>query len=300
MTEEFKLDAYLDQRKALIETELDRRLPAETTPPARLHAAMRYSIFTGGKRLRPILCLAAADLAGAAAAGTQRAGSAPPDEATLWAALSLEVFHTYTLVHDDLPAMDDDALRRGRPTLHVAYGEANAILGGDALQALAFQWAAEADQICRNPHATAVMELALAGGSQGVVGGQVEDLAAATRPLTREGLDYIHQHKTADLFRAALRMGAIAAGGDRGTIDRLGAYGNALGLAFQVVDDLLDATADGAPPQETNCLRLYDPATARTEAQRLTGQALEALAPFDAALTRPLVALANHMRQRVC
>ena len=290
---EFDLETYLANGKALVERELERRMPAADARPTLLHEAMRYSLFTGGKRLRPILCLAAAELVQASPPGDA------PSEAAILAALSVEVFHTYTLVHDDLPAMDDDSERRGKPTVHVVYGDANAILVGDALQALAFQWAAEAERCDRPPAASLVAELARAGGSLGVVGGQVEDLASARLCPTPQTLDFIHQHKTADLFRAALRMGAMSAGAESDIVERLGQYGNALGLAFQIVDDLLDADERGVPRDEANYLVHSTVDEARNSARGLTDSGIAALDTFDADAARPLVTLARHMLERV-
>jgi geranylgeranyl diphosphate synthase type II len=200
--------------------------------PARLAAAMRYSVLGGGKRLRPLLCLLAAEACGAEA------------EAAVPAACALEMVHTYSLIHDDLPAMDDDDLRRGRPTCHKAFDEATAILAGDALLTLAFEVVATHTR----PDAAAVgcvRVLAESAGAVGMVGGQMADLLAEGRSDgTAEALEAIHRRKTGALLRAALRMGAIIAGADAPRRAALDSYGRAVGLAFQIVDDLLDVQGD--------------------------------------------------------
>jgi geranylgeranyl diphosphate synthase type II len=213
---------------------LEARLPAESTRPAALHQAMRYSVLAGGKRLRPILCLAAAEAVGG-----------DPARALL-PALALEALHTYTLIHDDLPAMDNDTLRRGKPTCHVVFGEATAILAGDALLTLAFEWLAQTQAPPPYPPNQFALELAGAAGSQGVIGGQVEDLAAEGRPASAELVEYIHCHKTAALLRASVRMGAIAAGAAAADLEALSSYGLKVGLAFQIVDDILNETSSAS------------------------------------------------------
>ncbi len=217
--------------KAEIDAELDRRLPPETEPPEVLHRAMRYSVFAGGKRLRPMLCLLACE-----AAGGKRSAAMTP-------AVAIELLHTYTLIHDDLPAMDNDDLRRGRPTVHRVFGEANAILAGDALLTLAFEWLAEAAAPPPYPPGALAVELARAAGSRGVAGGQYEDLASEGRTIQAEKLEFIHRRKTAALMAATCRMGAIAAGASEAVVRRLGEYGEEVGLAFQVTDDILNAVS---------------------------------------------------------
>lgn len=223
--------AWLEAGRAWAEAALARALPAEDEQPARLHAAMRYALLGGGKRLRPALVrLVTLELG-----GEERAAEAP--------AVALELVHTYSLVHDDLPAMDDDALRRGRPTVHVAFDEATAILVGDALLTLAFEVLAADEPLRAREHARV---LARAAGSRGMVGGQVLDLSLeAGGARTRDAVEGMHAQKTAALFAAACEHGAIAAGrGDaRG---EAAAYGRELGLLFQAVDDLLDVTGDAA------------------------------------------------------
>jgi geranylgeranyl pyrophosphate synthase len=279
----FDLATHLRERQAETERRLAALLPAAGTRPERLGAAMRHAVLTGGKRLRPIICLASAEAVG----GT--AQDAWP------AALALELFHAYTLVHDDLPCMDNDLVRRGQPTVHAKYGEAMAVLAGDALQALAFETvAASASGVA----VALTRELAQAGGATGVVAGQVEDILSggvADEALLR----FIHQHKTADLFRAAARMGACAGRGTAAHIEQLGAYGNALGLAFQMVDDLLDApeTRPGRPP-ELSCLNLMNADQARRMAADYTAQARAALTGLPGPC-EPLDALATRLLNRI-
>ena len=221
---------FLGEAVTLAEAALESVLPAADTPPASLHEAMRYAVLGGGKRVRPALVLAACR-----ACGGEDAACTP-------AMAAIELLHTYTLVHDDLPAMDDDDLRRGRPTCHVVYGEATAILVGDALQTLAFEAVAGVS-------AAAVAALARAAGSRGVVGGQQEDLDAEGAPVDdspacRERLERIHRGKTAALIRASCELGALCAGAAADTVARAAAFGESAGLAFQEIDDILDATAD--------------------------------------------------------
>ena len=227
----FDLDRYLTERRSLIDSFLISQMPPEDTRPATLHRAMRYSIFAGGKRLRPILCIAAAEAVG------------KTTDEVIRAACALELLHTYTLVHDDLPAMDDDDLRRGKPTTHITFGEANAILAGDALLTLAFEWMARAPGKKPNAPADPVIELAVASGSMGVIGGQVEDLAAEGKAPSADLVDFIHAHKTGALLRASVRIGAMIAGASAKELDALSRYGEHMGLAFQIADDILNATS---------------------------------------------------------
>jgi geranylgeranyl diphosphate synthase type II len=239
LKERSPLDAFVPEARRRVDEALARYLPAEdeapTAPcPARLASAMRYSVLGGGKRLRPLLCLLAAE-----ACGADPALAMP-------AACALEMVHTYSLIHDDLPAMDDDDLRRGRPTCHKAFDEATAVLAGDALLTLAFEVIAthvrpaEAAIGC-------VRALAEASGPIGMVGGQMADLQAEGRPDgTLDALEAIHRRKTGALLRASLRMGAIVAGADEASLQALDVYGHAVGLAFQIIDDLLDVEGDEA------------------------------------------------------
>ncbi len=213
---------------------LARLLPPDEQPPVELHRAMRYAVLGGGKRLRPLLVYA-----------TGRAFGAAP-EALDAPAAAVEIIHAYSLVHDDLPAMDDDSLRRGRPTCHVAFGEAMAILAGDALQALAFEVLANDAALTVDAQTRLEMlrVLALACGSHGMAGGQAFDLAAVGRKLAPAELERMHVHKTGALIRASVRLGALGAGcADTRALDALETYGHCIGLAFQVRDDLLDIEA---------------------------------------------------------
>ncbi|WP_244816849.1 polyprenyl synthetase family protein [Caballeronia sp. Lep1P3] len=219
-----------------VETALEHYLPATDVAPARLHEAMRYAVLGGGKRVRPLLVHAAGELTGAATQAVEAAS------------VALEMIHVYSLVHDDMPAMDDDALRRGKPTVHIQYDEATALLVGDALQSQAFiALTAEGNGLTDSQQAALVRELAVASGSVGMAGGQAIDLESVGRKLSRPELETMHRKKTGALLRASVRMGALA--GERPGADALAAldkYAAAIGLAFQVVDDILDVTADSA------------------------------------------------------
>lgn len=285
----FSLPDYLGSKRIEIDEAIDAALPPESMRPCILHRAMRYSVLSGGKRLRPILALAAAE-----AVGNQPA-------AAIHVAVAVELLHTYTLIHDDLPAMDDDAERRGRPTCHIEFGEANAILAGDALQTLAFQIAATVPAPAPYAPTQIVSELAIAVGHAGVVGGQIEDIAYDGQTMDRATIEFIHQHKTGDLFQAAIRMGAIAAGCDSAQLEALTEYARHIGTAFQIVDDLLDAdtASDSDTPQthDRSCIGLYGLSGARQKADELTAAAVAATQSFgDAA--HPLRAIAHHMKGR--
>ncbi|MGE5467194.1 MAG: polyprenyl synthetase family protein [Ignavibacteria bacterium] len=217
------------------ETALERLLPAATTAPARLHEAMRYVALGGGKRVRPLLCHAAGEIFGADAGKLDRA------------ACAVEMIHVYSLVHDDMPCMDDDVLRRGKPTCHVEYDEATALLVGDALQTHAFQVLAEEPLAADAARQLTMMTLlAQAAGSRGMAGGQAIDLAAVGRSLTLAELEFMHIHKTGALIRAAVLLGAHCGGADEAALQALAHFANRAGLLFQVVDDILDAEASTA------------------------------------------------------
>jgi geranylgeranyl diphosphate synthase, type II len=225
------LQQTLEQGRALADAALERLLPASTQHPASIHQAMRHSVFAGGKRLRPILVMEAARMI---------AGSLPDGVAELGAAL--EMIHTYSLIHDDLPALDNDDLRRGRPTCHKAFGEATAILAGDALQTYAYE--VLANLRCRaEARVRIIAETAHATGTvEGMIGGQVMDLEAEHRHPDAKTLEYIHRSKTGALITACLVTGGIYAGGNHDDIDRLRCFGRKAGLAFQIADDILDVT----------------------------------------------------------
>ena len=280
----FNLNSYLQQRSKMINAELETVLPAENTAPARLHKAMRYSVFTGGKRLRPVLCLAAAEAVGA------------PPESAIQPALAVELLHTYTLIHDDLPCMDNDDMRRGEPSSHKAFDEATAILAGDALQALAFEILTRATLPSPYPPNQLIKELSRAAGSLGVVGGQMEDILFTKNKPDSKTLDFIHLHKTADLFRTAVRMGAIAGGADEKQLSAINDYGMNLGLAFQIADDLADIGKKGK--NETTCLSLYDSHSAGKKAQILINAAVSALSDFDQKLVEPLYSIAKFVIEK--
>lgn len=226
-----ELKRHLDR----IEAGLDRHLPAATTQPGRLHAAMRYSLQAGGKRVRPVLLLAAAEVHGVR------------DEAAVPAAVAVECLHTYSLIHDDLPCMDNDDLRRGRPTVHRQFDEATALLAGDALLTHAFALLAEAYADRPALALALIRELADAAGSRRLIGGQMQDLLAEKKANATAGeLEFIHLNKTAAMIEAALVLGGLIGSANEDGINSLRLAGRHLGLAFQIVDDLLDATADTA------------------------------------------------------
>ena len=225
---EFK--AYLQHQQRAVDTALRRFLPRESVRPVTIHKAMRYSVFAGGKRLRPILCLAAAEACGGTAEDAMRP------------ACAVELLHTYSLVHDDLPCMDDDDLRRGRPTSHKVFGENIAVLTGDALLTQAFALLADTPECTRYGPRHYVGELALAGDSRRLIGGQVMDLEGEGQTLTKAELVRIHDAKTAALLTCALRLGAMTANVTPHKLHALSDFGRNLGLAFQVIDDILYVT----------------------------------------------------------
>ena len=225
-------EVYLDQCRQQVDQELDRRLTRNATSE-RLQETMRYSVLGGGKRVRPALCMAAAR-----AMGSHESTALAP-------ACALELIHAYSLVHDDLPAMDDDDLRRGRPTAHIAFDEASAILAGDALQTLAFALLSEAPALSDRQRVAMISELARASGHQGMVGGQAIDLESVGRQLNVEQLEAMHRHKTGALIEASVRLGALTSETvTERQLTNLTDYASALGLAFQVQDDLLDIEGD--------------------------------------------------------
>jgi geranylgeranyl diphosphate synthase, type II len=216
----------------MIDAQLDRLIPKESLAPERVHAAIRWSLFAGGKRFRPALLLA-----------TGQTFGADPDH-LLRTACALEMIHTYSLIHDDLPSMDDDKLRRGRPTCHVKFDEASAILAGDALQTLAFQTIAEDEHLTPALRVQMILEIARAAGTpEGMVAGQAHDLDAESRDVTNAELERIHHRKTGALIRAAARCGAIIARASEPQLEAITEYATNLGLLFQITDDLLDVTA---------------------------------------------------------
>jgi geranylgeranyl diphosphate synthase type II len=225
---------FFEADQPAIEAALDELLPREDTPPLSVHRAMRYSVFAGGKRVRPVLCLETARMF------TEHL------EAAIYAGCALEFIHTYSLIHDDLPALDNDDLRRGKPTCHRVFGEAMAILAGDALLTLAFQTLASA-ALEPSRRLGVIAEIAAAAGTiNGMVGGQVADVEAEGKPVTEASIEYIHRAKTAALIRGSIVGGAIAGGAAEQDVERLRRFGEKIGWAFQVVDDILDVEESSA------------------------------------------------------
>ncbi len=292
------LKAYLAERRELVNQALAACLPAVRGPAFRVVRAMHYSLFAGGKRLRPILCLAAAEAVGGGL------------EAALPLACALEMIHTYSLIHDDLPAMDDDDLRRGRPTCHKQFDEATAILAGDGLLTEAFSTLAGAAPRFKGREATLLTiqkVLSEAAGYRGMVGGQMLDLMAEGRRITLKELETVHRLKTGALLTAASRAGALAGGGSGPQVAALTAYGERFGLAFQITDDLLDVEGEAAemgkaPGMDEKRQKATYPALlglepSRQWAGRLVEEALAALAPFKERAA-PLVELARYLLVR--
>jgi geranylgeranyl diphosphate synthase, type II len=293
----FDLDGWTRTRRALVEEALERVLPPEHTAPPTVHRAMRYSVLAGGKRLRPLLVIAGAEAVGGAA------------QTVLPTACALELIHTYSLIHDDLPAMDDDDYRRGRLTNHKVFGDAMAILAGDALLTLAFRLVAENADLVTDSRVLrdVVIAIADAAGTDGMVGGQVVDIESEGKTISAEMLDYIHTHKTAALIRASLVAGAMLAGGRPVQLDAIRRAGDALGLAFQIVDDILDVEGSLAELGKTagsdeRKKKVTYPAhhgleASRAKARTLIEDAKRALAPLGVA-AEPVRALADFVFTR--
>src|SRR5712692_10898283 len=222
------LKTYLKSRQEEIERALDRHLPKANAKPATIHKAMRYSLFAGGKRLRPILCLAAAETC-----------SGKIDHA-LPLACALECVHTYSLVHDDLPSMDNDDFRRGRLTCHKVFGDGIAVLAGDALLTIAFEIVSRAKPTPRYNMSILLQEIAVAAGSQKLIAGQVADLEAEGRNVKRDQLQFIHENKTAAILKSSVRLGAMSANADARKLSAITRFGQRLGFAFQIIDDIID------------------------------------------------------------
>ena len=289
------LKTYLTARTNEVDMAMDALLPKAKERPATIHAAMRYSVFAGGKRLRPVLCLAAAE-----ACGGEISNALPP-------ACAVELMHTYSLVHDDLPAMDNDDLRRGRPTCHKVYGEGMAVLCGDALLTESFIVLTKTLATRRYSVGDYIAELAEAGSSRKLIGGQVMDLEGEGRKLTILDLVRIHEAKTAALLTSSLRLGAMSANASPAKLTALKNFGDALGLAFQVIDDILDVTQstevlgktagkDQAVDKSTYPAVLGLEAS-RQEAARLTQTAMDSLKPLGSKAVR-LQEIANHLLKR--
>jgi len=289
------LERYLKEAVADVDAAMDRFLPTPDERPGSIHEAMRYCMFAGGKRLRPVLCIAAAE-----ACGGRR-------EDALAAACAVELMHSYSLVHDDLPCMDDDDLRRGRATCHKVYGEGMAVLCGDALLTEAFAVLAKSTPAGAHTVGDMVAELALTGGSRKLIGGQVMDLEGEGKPLSMEGLVSIHEAKTAALLTASVRLGAMSAGAGEEELEALTKFGHALGLAFQVIDDILDVTqttenlgktaGKDAAVEKATYPSVIGLELSRKEAERLTAEAMHSLSGFGEKAAR-LREIAGRMLDR--
>lgn len=290
------IQALLSETAQKVEQRLDVLLPPESAAPATIHKAMRYSVFAGGKRIRPLLCLEAAKACG---------GS---EEAALDAACALEVLHTYTLIHDDLPCMDNDDLRRGRPTNHKVFGEGVAVLAGDALLTEAFAMLARVPENASYGVRDYVAELAAQTGSRQLIGGQVLDLEGEGRALSLEEIRAIHLGKTAALIMASVRLGGMAAGCTASQLEALTAYGRDLGLAFQIIDDILDVTSSpevlgksigkDAKVEKATYTSFVGIDQARTEARELTASAQRALEAFAPERRAALLKINDYLLSR--
>ena len=290
-----EMQRYLTTRTQLVDRALDRHLPPATAKPQTIHKAMRYSLFAGGKRLRPVLTLASAEACGGKIA------------AALPAACAVECIHTYSLIHDDLPCMDDDDLRRGRPTNHKVFGDGIAVLAGDALLTVAFEILAKSKPTQRYPIAEQISYLALAAGSRWLVGGQVADLEGEGRTLSGEDLKYIHRCKTAALLSASICLGAMTANASPPQFSMLTTFGQSVGLAFQIIDDILDVTqpteklgksaGKDVAAQKATYPAVFGLEKSRAEAHRLTRTARASLKSFGKK-AETLLALADHLLAR--
>lgn len=310
-----KLPDFFQTDREEVDQALERLLPPSDTPPPVIHQALRYSVFAGGKRIRPILCIETARVFSRCETARDEEGSpepavrqtASPQAGAVIAGCAIEFIHTYSLVHDDLPALDNDDLRRGKPTCHKKFGEANAILAGDALLTLAFQTLAEApvEPVRR---LEMIREVAVAAGTvNGMVGGQVADLEAEGKPVTAAGLEYIHKSKTAALIRASVVAGALSAGATPDDVARMRRFGETIGWAFQVVDDILDVEESSAALGKTagkdatqkkaTYPALYGLERSHAFAQELCEQAMAELQPYGERAAR-LRQIAEFLIQR--
>ncbi len=289
------LKSYLVSRQKMVDRALDRFLPKEKTKPATIHRAMRYSLFAGGKRLRPILTLAAAEACGGAA------------REAIPLACAVECVHTYSLIHDDLPCMDNDDFRRGRPTCHKVFGEGIAVLAGDALLTVAFEIVAESNGWPRHDVRALIRELARASGSLHLIAGQVVDLESEGKKLSGDELKFIHLSKTAALLTSSIRLGAMSANATPVQLRALTTFGRSLGLAFQVIDDILDVTQTSeklgksagkdVAAQKATYPSVFGLEKSRAEAHRLTKAALTAIKPFGEKAAM-LKSLADYLLER--
>lgn len=289
------LKSYINHKCKAVDKALDQLLPKASTKPGTIHKAMRYSIFAGGKRLRPVLAIAAAEACGG------------KDAEVMPLACAVECIHTYSLIHDDLPSMDNDDFRRGRPTNHKVFGEGVAVLAGDALLTIAFEMAGKANAWPRYSHKDIILELANCAGSLFLVGGQVADLEGEGKKLSHKDLVYIHERKTSALLTTSIRLGAFSANATAAQLKKLTTFGYNLGLAFQVIDDILDCTKTSEQLGKTAGKDLaVGKATypsvlgmkkAEAEAARLTKCAMDAIKPFGKHGTR-LRELADYLLKR--
>jgi geranylgeranyl diphosphate synthase type II len=277
-TTAFSLEDFLSTRTAIVNQALDHYLPKASARPATIHRAMRYSLFAGGKRLRPALCLAAAEACGG------------KDSDALPVACAVECIHTYSLIHDDLPSMDNDDFRRGKPTNHKVFGEGIAVLAGDALLTQAFEIAADCQGWPRYSHQAIIQEIARASGSLQLIAGQVADLEGEGKKISAGALRYIHERKTSALLCCSVRLGGMSANCSAAQLSALTDFGYHVGLAFQVIDDILDVTQTSeqlgktagkdTQAQKATYPSIVGMARSRKIAKDLTGRAFEALKPF--------------------
>lgn len=289
------LNFYLKKHQHLVDRTLASQLPSSRTPPALIHKAMRYSLFAGGKRLRPILCLAAAEACGHSV------------KEALPLACAVECIHTYSLIHDDLPCMDNDDFRRGKPTSHKIFGEGVAVLAGDALLTFAFELASRCNAWPRYSHADIIYEIAKAAGSQFLIAGQIMDIENEGKKISPKTLQKIHENKTAALIETSLRLGAMSANATATQLKRMTEFGHALGLAFQIIDDILDVTqtteqlgksaGKDLKAQKATYPALLGLKRAQEEADRWTDKARSALKSFGKSAEN-LSAIADYLLQR--
>jgi geranylgeranyl diphosphate synthase, type II len=294
-SEQFDLTRYLQASTSAVEAELDRWLPKAKTKPSTIHTAMRYSLFAGGKRLRPALCLAAAEAAGG------------EWEEALPSACAVECIHTYSLIHDDLPAMDNDDFRRGKPTNHKVFGEGIAILAGDGLLTQAFEIVAQSHETSRYKTRDFILDLSQASGSLQLIAGQVADLEGEGKKLSVNELRYIHERKTSALLTCSVRLGGMSANCTPAQLNALTDFGYNVGLAFQVIDDILDVTQSteqlgktagkDIAAQKATYPSIVGLEKSRVIARQLTAKAFDALKPFKGKATA-LEALAKYLLER--
>jgi geranylgeranyl diphosphate synthase type II len=293
------LPDFFEEDRLAVDAALDRFLPAQTTEPLSIHSAMRYSVFAGGKRIRPILCLEAASIF--------EPDAKPEMPHAIHAACAIEFIHTYSLIHDDLPALDNDDLRRGKPTCHKQFDEATAILAGDGLLTLAFQIIGESSTSAERTLAILQEVSSAAGTVKGMVGGQVADLESEGKRVEPQTLEYIHRSKTAALIRASVSSGAISAGAGISDVARLRSFGETIGWAFQVTDDILDVEESSAAlgktagkdiaQQKATYPAVFGVAQSHEIAAKLANEAIAQLESFGERASR-LRALAEFLVQR--